>query len=483
MKTKNLPILVSGFLVILFVCTAYTGNPPQKDDQYIVIGWNDLGMHCANKDFSKICVLPPYNNMKAEIIKVGNADNLPELMTTGYSVTYEVPGNTYSVGKTNFWSYEDQLFGVNLPDNIGLTGVGLSGNMGIIENNFHVEGIPVTPYTDANLITEDPFQLALLKAFDGQNNLLASTQPVIPVSNEISCVSSGCHGSETSLLNEHEEVGGFDPNSTPILCAECHSSNALGTPGHPGVPSLSQAIHQLHGEETNNCYKCHPGTNTQCFRDVMHAAGMICQDCHGSVSNVGNSIANGREPWLEEPSCGATACHGSNYAEEPGKLFRQSKGHGGLYCSTCHGSPHAIVPSTVDRDNVQNIALQGYPGTLNKCVVCHGVDPTGPGPHGIYASIIETLGNNDGNATGFESIYPNPVTDKASIVFNVSEPSKIDLDIYALNGQKLISLVKQRVNTGQYKVEFNAEGYKPGIYFAKISSKSGYDQRKIVISR
>ena len=141
------------------------------------------------------------------------------------------------------------------------------------------------------------------------------------------------------ILNEHEEEGGFNPNNTPILCAECHSSNALGTPGTPGLPSFSQVIHSKHGGETNDCYKCHPGPNTQCFRDVMHASGMICQDCHGSVSNVGKSIANGREPWLEEPRCGATACHGSNYAEEPGKLFRQSKGHGGMYCSTCHGSP------------------------------------------------------------------------------------------------------------------------------------------------
>jgi hypothetical protein len=111
------------------------------------------------------------------------------------------------------------------------------------------------------------------------------------------------------------------------------------------------------------------------------------------------------------------------------------------------------------------------------------VDPTGSGPHGIYASIIETLGNNDGNNTGFESIYPNPLTDEAFIVFNVSEPSKIDLDIYALNGQKLISLVKQRMQEGQYKVEFHANEYEPGIYFAVILSKSGTDQQKLVISR
>ena len=111
--------------------------------------------------------------------------------------------------------------------------------------------------------------------------------------------------------------------------------------------------------------------------------GFTCQTCHGSVSQVGHSIDQGREPWFEEPSCGATNCHGSQFAEEPGKLFRESRGHGGLFCSVCHGEPHAIVPSREARDNLQQITLQGYSGTLNKCEVCHGVVPDGPGPHGI----------------------------------------------------------------------------------------------------
>jgi hypothetical protein len=483
MKTKSLHIITLLISSFLLGNQSFAGDLPQKDDQYIVIGWNDLGMHCANKDFSKFCVLPPYNNLKAEIIKVGNETNLPELMTTGFSVTYEVPGNTYSVGKTNFWSFEDLLFGVTLPDNVGLTGVGLTGNMSITDDNFHVEGIPVTPYTDANLITEDPFQLALLKAYDGQNNLVASTQPVIPVSNEISCVSSGCHSSETGILNQHEQEGGFDPNNTPILCAECHSSNALGTPGTPGLASLSQVIHQKHGSETNNCYKCHPGTNTQCFRDVMHSGGLICQDCHGSVSNVGQSIANGREPWLEEPSCGAAACHGADYAEEPGLLFRQSKGHSGLYCSTCHGSPHAILPSENDRDNVQNIALQGYAGTLNKCIVCHGVNPSGPGPHGIFATDIHEIKSDISQQTGLNEIYPNPANDFIHISFEVSTPAKVEINIYSMSGQKIQPIVKQRLNAGQYMVDFNTGKMSQGIYIVVLTSKAGDDQQKLVIAR
>jgi hypothetical protein len=368
-------------MVLLFI------SIPAYAQQYVILAWNDLGMHCANQDFSTFVVLPPYNNVHAQAILKGDALNMPQVVTNNLHVTYEIPGNTYSVGKTNFWDYDVQIFGVDLPPNIGLTGNGLTGNLTASGNNFVVTGIPITPFTDADLLHEDPFQLGLFKLYDSSNNLLAETQNVVPVSNEINCISSGCHSSANSLLNAHENEGGYDPNIRPILCATCHSSNALGAPGHPGVPSLSQIIHQAHGERTNDCYKCHPGPNTQCLRDIMSTQhGMVCQDCHGSVSNVGNTIEQGREPWLEEPSCGATQCHGAQYAEEPGQLFRNSRGHGGLFCSACHGEPHAIVTSRVDRDNLQNITLQGHAGTLSDCTVCHGVVPNGPGPHGILVA-------------------------------------------------------------------------------------------------
>ncbi len=387
---------------ILVVLVVMLTSAQAQTPEHIVIGWNDLGMHCSNQDFATLVVLPPFNNVRAQVIQVGDSTHLPVILTTGFRVAYEIPGNTFSVGKTNFWDYEDQIFGVNLPPNVGLTGNQLSGEMSVVENYFHVTGVPITPFTDADLVHEDPFQLGHLRLYDGSNNLLASTQPVVPVSNEINCVSAGCHSSEMDILNHHELEGGFDPANTPILCASCHSSNALGTPGHQGVPSLSEAIHKQHGERTNDCYKCHPGPNTQCLRDVMKTEhGFTCQTCHGSVTEVGESISSGRRPWLDEPQCGSSACHGATYAEEPGKLFRESRGHGGLFCSACHGEPHAIVPSGNARDNVQNIALQGYAGTLNKCAVCHGVTPTGAGPHGIFASAccVGTRGNVNGAGT------------------------------------------------------------------------------------
>lgn len=367
----------------------------------IVIGWNDLGMHCANKDFSTFVVLPPFNNVHAQAIQVGDSTHLPVVLTTGYRVSYEIPGNTYSVGKTNFWDYAFQIFGAHLGPDTGLTGNTLTGNMVITDNNFLITGIPLTPYQDADLVHESPFQLGLLKLYDGSNNLLATTQAVVPVSNEISCVKTGCHASGQAILDEHGPEAGFDPSKPPILCASCHSSNALGTPGTPGLPSLSEAVHSHHGGITNNCYDCHPGPTTQCLRDVMkNQHGFVCQDCHGSVTNVGESIAYGRNPWLQEPQCGATACHGATYAEEPGKLFRQSRGHGNLFCSACHGEPHAILPSGQANDNVQNIALQGFAGTLRTCSVCHGMTPSGAGPHGISVGACCVGSRGNVNCTG-----------------------------------------------------------------------------------
>jgi len=272
MKTRNFFIFIVVELILIGVIGARISNKSlSTNPDYVLISWNDLGMHCTNIDFSKVVVLPPYNNLIAQVVKKGSATSLPQLVTSDLTLNYEIPGNTYSVGKTNFWSYEDQLFGVNLPNDTGLTGVGLSGTLTPSTDHFVVEGIPITPFTDSNLTTENPYQLALLSLYDTNGTLLATTQPVIPVSGEIGCVSNNCHPSQQNILNEHDNVSGFNQNG-PVLCASCHSSNALGTTGQPGLESLSEVIHKEH-DNTNNCYKCHPGSNTQCHRGVMNSVG------------------------------------------------------------------------------------------------------------------------------------------------------------------------------------------------------------------
>jgi hypothetical protein len=368
--------------------------PPAAGDEYIVIGWNDLGMHCYDFDYSVLSVLPPYNTLWAQVIRRGNP---PELVTDGVVVEYSFPENTRSDNKTNFWDYEDKLFGVDLAPNVGLAGFGLADEMELKSGYFEAVGIPLTEFTDSHPTTPEYLQLAEIVAKDATTHeVLASSQVVAPVSSEMRC--DVCHDEpfqndfRRSILAKHDEeehtslLAQADAGD-PVLCADCHADPALGMPGIPEAGSLSAVMHSKHVEEEEafpsdpyqqNCYACHPGPDTKCLRDVMSTQyDMTCVDCHvGGMQALGS---RSRTPWVDEPRCGN--CHDAQYAENQDTLYRFSTGHGGLYCESCHNSTHAILTSREQRDNLQVIALQGYAGTLQDCMVCHTVMPTEGGPH------------------------------------------------------------------------------------------------------
>ncbi len=412
-RTRLVVLLCATFT---FVSAAALGAPAPSPraaaplGDTIVLSWNDLGMHCMNKTHANFSVLPPFNNLYAQVIHRGDALNPPFLVTSGITVEYSIPGNTYSVGKTDFWTYAPALFGVNLPPDVGLTNKGLAGVLDPGVSAYFARGIPVTPWPDADLVNEHPFQQALVIARGQGGAELARSTPVIPVSTELNCIAAGCHASESAILQSHESVSGFDPNVRPILCARCHASPALGTTGVPEAKYFSFRMHDAHRfmdqtmTGTAECYTCHPGKQAQCLRGAMSTLhGLVCQNCHGTMGEVANSIDTGRIPWVQEPRCGT--CHTAAYAENAGTLFRNSFGHGGVMCEGCHNSTHADLPSRVAADNANVIALQGVAGSLSDCTVCHGVTPAGAGPHGNTVTGVP-----DEILAGAAALraYPNP---------------------------------------------------------------------------
>jgi hypothetical protein len=153
----------------------------------------------------------------------------------------------------------------------------------------------------------------------------------------------------------------------------------------------------------------------------MAGAGVGCQNCHGDLLAVGGEfpLANGnvRDPWTDLPKC--QSCHtgdfvknpggtlprmvafnptdpaatpieapASRFAENPGKLYRHSSGHGGMACSACHGSPHAEWPAAdpLANDTITPRQLQGHDGVISECAACHGdsLPLTVDGPHGMH---------------------------------------------------------------------------------------------------
>lgn len=308
---------------------------------WVLLGWNNLGMHCMDDDYSIFSILPPYNTLNAQLLWSRNGTT--RLVTNGagaFTVTYEAVAdldgsrNATAVGKTDFWSHEHQMYGVDLPPDVGLAGKAMPGAANTPqamdwETNeawYVAYGIPITPWDDRGL--KNPYPLMRVKAKRASDGAeLASLDVVLPVSDEMDC--RACHGSGSgpaarpaagwvndpnrshdyrlNILRLHDDhhapasnfvsaatalgysTNGLYPTAlggTAILCAKCHASEALPGFGFADIPPLTRAVHALHAgvinpanglvmDATGNrsaCYQCHPGSDTRCLRGAMGGA-------------------------------------------------------------------------------------------------------------------------------------------------------------------------------------------------------------------
>ncbi len=189
-------------LAVFLVLTA--SAPAQK-----LIGWNNLGMHCMDDDYSVFSILPPYNTIDAQFINSSG-----DLVTSdsGITVTYEAVAdpdgsiNRSSIGKSNFWTYSEAYFGVALAPDAGLASKNMPGpnnepqflDFDGLMNWFQAEGIPITPNDDNG--HTNPYPMMRLTAKSGAGTVLATTDIVLPVSGEMDC--RACHGSGSTPAAE-----------------------------------------------------------------------------------------------------------------------------------------------------------------------------------------------------------------------------------------------------------------------------------------
>jgi hypothetical protein len=447
-----------------------------------ILAWNELGMHCMDSDFAVFSILPPYNNVEANLIVNGLLITSASPYTVHYEGVADPDGsiNLTSIGKTNWWQHTQALFGATFPLDTGLAGFSMPGlanspqsmHFQSNRNVYLAQGIPLTPIDEAG--HKNPYPLFRITARDAAGNLVADTVTVVPVSQEMACTM--CHGSGSNpaarpavgwayadvstderinILRLHDDRQGGTQLYTDalawagfavqglaataaagnsVLCAKCHGSNALGTPGFTGVTFLTAAMHNRHAEvrvpggerisqipDRVACYVCHPGNETKCLRGAMGQAigadghfSMSCQGCHGDMHAVADPARTG---WLQEPNC--QNCHTGDAVQNRGQLrftsafdapghlrapsnlrfattpdapqagfslYRYSTGHGGLHCPACHGSPHAEYPTEVANDNVQSQRAQGHIGVIVECGTCHPTlgDSQINGPHGLH---------------------------------------------------------------------------------------------------
>lgn len=421
------------------------GFDPARDE-YVLRAWSKQGMLHISDAEPVFSLLPAGSVLEAQLIR---RDTLPEISggDGSISIKWKILPPVGTDGKSP---------GSMTPAE-GEKPKALEGEMKLSEDKrlFTSGPIPLMPYTsDGSFI---PYPLVEVRAVDKDGNLLAGTIVTLPVSTELGCKnchtgewkSDGRAGiSQTTamdILRVHDFKNGTAltddaASGSTVFCESCH----LGGEGMP--PNLSAALHGAHaiyipGKDEDSCASCHPSSPTgatRFTRDLHADMGIGCVSCHGYLEDhalallkaeqlQGSEAAarlmphiparlvplekiNPREPWINQPDC--TGCHsltekpdmsetgafnkwagkGPNGTEIP--LFSErTEDTGTMNCSVCHGSPHAVFPSTnpydENRDNLPALQYQkdawiiGGP-SKNKpfnCQVCHTTDDMGMFAH------------------------------------------------------------------------------------------------------
>jgi len=83
-----------------------------------------------------------------------------------------------------------------------------------------------------------------------------------------------------------------------------------------------------------------------------------------------------------------------------------------------------------------------------------------------------------------EQNYPNPFNPVTMINYQLPVTSVVDLSIYNILGQKVVTLVNKRQKPGYHQVEWDASGFASGVYYYKLHASSGFFQaRKCILLR
>jgi len=94
----------------------------------------------------------------------------------------------------------------------------------------------------------------------------------------------------------------------------------------------------------------------------------------------------------------------------------------------------------------------------------------------LYYTSTNPAGLDDLQLASSPKVYPNPVTEKATIQFNLAEPALVFLELYSPEGKLVQTLNQGQLKAGQHQFSWSPDG-KPGLYIGRLSVTSGEEHR------
>jgi len=79
--------------------------------------------------------------------------------------------------------------------------------------------------------------------------------------------------------------------------------------------------------------------------------------------------------------------------------------------------------------------------------------------------------------------YPNPFNPLTAIRYQLSTVSNVDLSLFNTLGQKVATLVSKRQAAGNYRIEWDGNGYASGIYYCRLVTPQGSMVRKMILMK
>ncbi len=93
----------------------------------------------------------------------------------------------------------------------------------------------------------------------------------------------------------------------------------------------------------------------------------------------------------------------------------------------------------------------------------------------------------DASASLYQN-YPNPFNPSTTISFNLRQPSKVDLAVYNIKGEKVVTLARDLMASGNHNINWNGKdlnnkSVSSGVYFYKLTIGQNTQTRKMILMK
>lgn len=241
------------------------------------------------------------------------------------------------------------------------------------------------------------------------------------------------------MLNSKHEIAG-------MTCATCHEP-------HKSVYFENGGL-----KPEVTCESCHPNHEIP-----GHGSDKAeCVDCHMPFAAKNGDV---KTPWISEQSA-----HYWKILPEPLTMFANLDTIGGYF----------FIKQ--DENGAGGLTLD-Y--TCMQCHVDKNVDWASAYAVDIHKKGVTSVAAAGEEPSGYNLAqnYPNPFNPSTTISFSLPKSAHVTLNVYAITGQLVTTLLDQQMPSGKHSVQFDGVNLASGLYIYSIQANNFAFTRKMILTQ